>query len=248
MCNIPKELGGGNLLITHTNHGGGTPKGNRNPFKHGRYSRFRDALPPQPVAAGAARRLITREQRIAERHAANLLALARLARYRADCVAAVESGTPLPPPPLITERDIDLPAVTRLLGDIAVHVTRERGRAAGLITPETESVAKDRAYARNIERILPFVFDALDRSAAASLSPTTFTALLDGTSTKNNPEINPSTTPSPKPAAPKQPTNPDSPRASRKNSTTTNHCGASDHQRTTQPDSPLPQPEGVAPQ
>lgn len=63
----------------------GAPPGNLNALKHGRTSRFRDLLPPEPVSGAAARRLLSREQRIAERHAANLLALARLARYRADC-------------------------------------------------------------------------------------------------------------------------------------------------------------------
>jgi hypothetical protein len=160
--------------------GAGAPKGNLNAFKHGRHSRFKELLPsPQPVAAGAARRLITREQRIAERHAANLLALARLARYRADCAAAVDEGRPLPPPPLITYRDVDLTAIEHLLTGIAEHVLRERSRAAGLLTSESESIARDREFARSVEQALPLAIAALDRSATASLAPAAVTALLD---------------------------------------------------------------------
>jgi hypothetical protein len=204
--------------------GSGAPKGNLNAFKHGRYSRFKDALPPaQPITAGAARRLVTREQRIAERHAANLLALARLARYRADCVAAVESGNPLPPPPLITARDVDLSALARLLGDIAGHVTLERSRAAGLLTPDSESVTRDRAFAGAIQRILPVAFEALDRSATASLTPATLAALLTPTAQQNNLADKPILTPSPESAPPEQPTVPDSAYATRKRTTSTNH-------------------------
>ena len=167
--------------------GAGARPGNLNAFKHGRYSRFRDAIPPsEPVTAGAARRLVSREQRIAERHAANLLVLARFARYQVDCAAVVEEGRPLPPPPLLGLQDLDVKSLQRLLGEITAHTMLERPRAAGTITSEHEGLRRQLAFARTIERILPVAVESLDRSAAAALAPAALTALL-GPVTQNEP-------------------------------------------------------------
>ena len=151
--------------------GAGAPRGNLNALKHGRYSRFRDMLAPQPVTAAAARRLITREQRAAERHAANLMTLARVARHGAECAAAIAEGRPLPPPPLSTLRDVDLKSLKRLLADFGLHMQLERLHAAGRLDPESKGVAEQRAFAEEVFTAIPLAVAALDRAAAASSPP-----------------------------------------------------------------------------
>jgi hypothetical protein len=81
--------------------GAGAPRGNLNALRHGRRSRFRDLLATESDAVALAGRMVARERRVAERHAATLLRLALIARHRRDYADAVEQGRPLPPLPLI---------------------------------------------------------------------------------------------------------------------------------------------------
>ncbi|MGE3600352.1 MAG: hypothetical protein AB7N70_32895, partial [Dehalococcoidia bacterium] len=96
--------------------GAGAPKGNLNAFKHGRRSRFKDAMPlpaPQPLAV--ARRLLAREQRDAERYAVTLMQIARAAQYHRERAAAVAEGRPLPPPPIRDTHSINIRGLNRFL-------------------------------------------------------------------------------------------------------------------------------------
>ena len=199
--------------------GAGAPKGNLNALRHGRYSRFRDLVAPQPVTAAAARRLITREQRAAERHAANLMVLARHARYQADCAAAVTEGRALPPPPLVSLRDVDVPALQRFFAEVARHVTEERRRAAGLLTPDSESIVRQRSFAESIDCILPHAVAALDRAAAAALSPADLAALLAPPAAGDKPDLNQSAIPPPESGAAAQSSDADSGRHGGKRTT-----------------------------
>ena len=115
-----------------------------------------------------------------------------------------------PPPPLVDIRDVDLKGLQRLLGDIAAHVTRERDRTAGRLTPASESVAKQRAFARRLDQILPHALAALDRSTAAALSPADLTALLAPVRTANEPDLNQSGGHLAEPGPTKRSTPPDS--------------------------------------
>jgi hypothetical protein len=199
--------------------GAGAPRGNLNALKHGRYSRFRDMIAPQPVTAAAARRLITREQRAAERHAANLLVLARHARYQADYAAAITEGRALPPPPLVSLRDLDFPALKRLLSELAGHAVQERARRAGLLTADSAALAGQRRFVEGIGEVLPHAIAALDRVAAAALSPADLAALLAPPAAGDKPGLNQRSIPPRESAATPQSSDPDSQRTGGKRTT-----------------------------
>ena len=96
--------------------GSGAKPGNLNALKHGRYSRFKDALPPEPFDPGVvARSLLVRQRTEVERIAASLLRVVLEERFKRELAAAVAERRPVPPPPLLTASRRDLARVRSFL-------------------------------------------------------------------------------------------------------------------------------------
>jgi hypothetical protein len=171
--------------------GAGAPKGNLNALKHGRRSRFKDAMPlapPQPLAV--ARRLLAREQRDAERYAVTLMQIARAAQYHRERAAAVAEGRPLPPPPLRDTQSINIRGLNRFLRAILERKAFEEARTAGLLTPNSPLIQKDTETARNLELLVRHATHALDQTLAATPSPAALATALPtpNNQTNNQPE------------------------------------------------------------
>ena len=167
-----------------TRRGGARPNagarpGNLNALKHGRYSRFRDALPVAPLdPAAVAARVLRQEQRAVERIAASVLRVILDARHRRDLAAAVKRGGPLPQPPLLAGTDADLLRVHRYLATLTAQAGIEHAHAAGRIRPDNPVLQNAARFADRIEQIAPIVAAALDRASRTPLTADTVAALL----------------------------------------------------------------------
>ena len=166
--------------------GAGAPKGNLNAFKHGRRSRFKDLLRHDTDAVALAGRLLARERRTAERHAATLLRVAILARHRRAFADAVATGAPLPVPPLYDLDDLDLQPLVRLLEHQAARADAERARRDGLLTPASPGVTRARALADTLDTFVRSTAAELDRALQALPAP----AALAGTLTAPDDQAN----------------------------------------------------------
>lgn len=159
--------------------GAGAPTGNLNALKHGRRSRFKNALPVPPLSPVAvARAVLLREQREVERVAASFLRLTLYARYCAECAAAVAAGLPLPDPPLSLPTAADLARVTRYGALIGERNTREQQRRDGRLDVNSASVRADLEIAARIDLILPKVAALLERASRRVADPADLARLL----------------------------------------------------------------------
>ncbi|MGE0540931.1 MAG: hypothetical protein AB7R89_12205 [Dehalococcoidia bacterium] len=159
--------------------GSGAKPGNLNALKHGRYSRFKDALPPEPFnPAVVARSLLLQQRTEAERIAASLLRVVLEERFKRDLAAAVAERRPVPPPPLLTASRRDHARVRSFLSSAGHLATLQRAAAEGRIAPDNPAVAAFLRAGESLESVLPTVAHLLERAAAPPLPPDAVARLL----------------------------------------------------------------------
>ena len=166
--------------------GAGAPKGNLNALKHGRRSRFKDLLRHDTDTVALAGRLLARERRTAERHAATLLRVAVLAHHRRAFADAVEHGRPLPVPPLYDLDDLDLAPLVGLLEHQAARSKAECARRDGRLTPESPGVTRARTLADTLDAFVRLTAAELDRTFRSLPDPVSLAALADALPTARN--------------------------------------------------------------
>lgn len=172
---------------------GGAPKGNLNALKHGRYSRRVQAAHRQAAAdagrptldlAALVDTLYAQQQREAARVLRALARLANSARYERERAAAIAAGRPLPHPPLLPARLID---IERLQEFTQAHFDRayeEKARRLGMLPPGHPQQAESDAKSANLDTIIAGVLKSLDHAAHTTSLPAPLAAFLTA---ENNP-------------------------------------------------------------
>jgi len=159
--------------------GAGARPGNLNALKHGRYSRFKNTLPPEPFDPAVAARSILLQQRTeAERIAASFFRIVLEARWHRAAADALADGRPLPPPPLVVASAGDHARVLRFLRSSQTVTRLDRAAAESSTTLNTEAIEAYRRRAQHLDEILPVVGHLLDRAAAPTATPHALGALL----------------------------------------------------------------------
>ena len=188
--------------------GAGAPRGNLNALKHGRRSRFKDLLSHDTDSVALAGRLLARERRTAERHAATLLRVAVLAHHRRAFADAVEHGRPLPVPPLYDLDDLDLAPLVGLLEHQAARAKAECARRDGRLTPESPGVTRARTLADTLDAFVRLTAAELDRTLQALPSAAALAGALAAPDNQANNQpgaTSPESGPSPPAPAPDSP-------------------------------------------
>jgi hypothetical protein len=159
--------------------GAGARPGNLNALKHGRYSRFKELLPPEPFdPAVPARTLLLQQRTEAERIAASFFRVLLQARWQRDAADAVAEGRPVPPPPLVPPTRRDHARVLSFMEASNTLAGLDRFAATEGATPNPAALAEYRRRAEQLDEALPVVALLLDRAAQPTATPQSLAALL----------------------------------------------------------------------